>query len=220
MTPLPREEARGEGAESPRAPLPRLLVITDWTLPRERLLRALENVCALGPRVAVQHRAPDMATRRFLEEARALRALTAPHGVPLFVNGRLDVALVVGAHLHLPGAGLTVEDARAHLPAGRWLSVAVHTPDEAEAARSADLALVSPVFSPGSKPGDVRPTLGPDGLRALAARLPCPAYALGGVTPERAGMLRGAAAGLAAIHGILAAPRPAEAAERMLAALG
>lgn len=200
--------------------LPRLLVITDWALPRERLLAALAQVCTLGPRVAVQHRAPDMPARRFLVEARALAALTGATGAHLFVNGRLDVALRVGAHLHLPATGLAVAEARAHLPPGRWLSVAVHAPGEAAAAAGADLALVSPVFRPGSKPGDVRPTLGREGLRALAALLPCPAYALGGVTPDTAPSLAGAAAGLAAIHGVLGAPAPREAAECLLAALG
>ena len=163
---------------------PGSIVITDWRLPRARLLAALERALEAGPEVAVQHRHPEAPTRVFLEEARLLAALCQAHGRPLFVNGRLDVALLVGAHLHLPASGPTVEDVRPVLPAGRWVSAAVHDAHEAQLARGADLALVSPVYAPGSKPGDTRPPLGPEGFQALAASLSCPALALGGITPD------------------------------------
>jgi thiamine-phosphate pyrophosphorylase len=196
------------------AVLPRLLVITDWRLPRARLLAAVEQALEAGPEVAVQHRHPEAPARLFLEEARLLAELCRARGRALFVNGRLDVALLVGAHLHLPAHGLTPEDVRPHLPPGRWVSVAVHDAHEAQAARGADLALVSPVFSPGSKPGDTRPTLGPEGFRKLAALLPCPALALGGVTSERAARVKGAA-GFAVISAVLEAEKPTEAARAL-----
>jgi thiamine-phosphate pyrophosphorylase len=197
--------------------LPRLIVITDWRLPRARLLEALERALEAGPGVAVQHRHPEASARVFLEEARLLAALCHTRGNPLFVNGRLDVALLVGAHLHLPARGLTVEDVRPYLPAGRWVSAAVHDADEARLAQGADLALVSPVYAPGSKPGDPRPPLGPAGFQALAAALPCPALALGGVTPERAAQLTGAW-GFAVISAVLEAEGPAEVARALLRA--
>jgi thiamine-phosphate pyrophosphorylase len=190
------------------------MVITDWRLPRARLLAALERALEVGPEVAVQHRHPEATARAFLEEARLLSGLCRARGNPLFINGRLDVALLVGAHLHLPAGGLTPEDVRPHLPAGRLVSVAVHTGEEVRRARGADLALVSPVFSPGSKPGDTRPPLGPEGFRTLAATLPCPALALGGITPESARLL-GEAAGFAVISGVLEAEDPGAAARAL-----
>ncbi|WP_224249165.1 thiamine phosphate synthase [Hyalangium gracile] len=195
--------------------LPRLVVITDWRLPRARLLSALERALEAGPEVAVQHRHPDAPARAFLEEARWLAELCRARGNPLFVNGRLDVALLVGAHLHLPAHGPTVADVRPHLPAGRLVSVAVHDRDEALLARGADLALVSPVYAPGSKPGDTRPQLGPEGFQALAASVPCPALALGGITPERASLLPGAH-GFAVISAVLEAEDPAAVARALL----
>lgn len=195
--------------------LPRLIVITDWRLPRARLLPALERALAAGPEVAVQHRHPEAPTRVFLEEARLLADLCRAHGNPLFVNGRLDVALLVGAHLHLPASGPTVEDVRPVLPAGHWVSAAVHDSHEALLARGADLALVSPVYAPGSKPGDTRPPLGPEGFQALASALSCPALALGGITPERAAQLPGAR-GFAVISAVLEAEDPTAAARALL----
>ncbi|XXF80891.1 thiamine phosphate synthase [Myxococcaceae bacterium GXIMD 01537] len=197
------------------ASLPRLVVITDWRLPRERLLGALERALDAGPGVAVQHRHPDAPARLFLEEARLLAGLCQRRGNPLFVNGRLDVALLVGAHLHLPAGGLTPSDVRPLMPPGRLVSLAVHDAEEARHAADADLALVSPVYAPGSKPGDTRAPLGPEGFARLAGQLPCPALALGGITPERAATLPGAA-GFAVISWVLEAAHPAEAARAML----
>ena len=194
---------------------PQLVIITDWRLPPERLLGAISRALEAGPGVAVQHRHPEASGRRFLEEARLLAGLCGARGAPLFINGRLDVALLLGAHLHLPAHGPTPGDVRPHLPQGQLVSVAVHDEAEARAALGADLALVSPVFSPGSKPGDTRATLGPEGFAALAAMLPCPALALGGITPERARELRGAA-GFAVISSVLEAEDPAAAARAML----
>jgi thiamine-phosphate pyrophosphorylase len=195
--------------------LPRLIVITDWRLPRARLLASLERALEAGPEVAIQHRHPEAPARTFLEEARLLAALCRTRGNPLFINGRLDVALLLGAHLHLPARGLTVEAVRPYLPAGRWVGAAVHDTDEARSARGADLALVSPVYAPGSKPGDTRPPLGPEGFQALAASLPCPALALGGVTPQRISQLPGAH-GFAVISAVLEAGDPGAVARALL----
>ncbi len=67
--------------------VPRLVVITDWRLPRERLLTALERALEVGPKVAVQHRHPEAPVRQFLEEARVLAGLCRARGNPLFVLG-------------------------------------------------------------------------------------------------------------------------------------
>jgi len=187
-------------------------------LGEHRLLRALEQACSLGPAVGVQHRHPGAATRPFLAEARLLAALCARQANPLFVNGRLDVALLVGAHLHLPVDGPTPVDVRPHLPAGRWVSASVH--DEAELARAkgADLVLLSPVYRPGSKPEDARPTLGQEGYARLRALSSCPALALGGIRLERLAEL-GRVEGAAVQSAVLEADDPAAAAGALLAAL-
>lgn len=188
------------------APLPRLIVITDWSLPWEVLLARLDAALSAGPRVAVQHRHPEAPTRVFLDEAREVKALCDRRGAELFVNGRLDIALLLGAHLHVPSDGVLPQDARPLLPPGRLISIAVHSVEEAAVARRADLALVSPVFRPLSK-RDLRVPLGPGGFAALASVLPCPAFALGGVTPENARLVQNAA-GFAAIGAVLHSDDP------------
>jgi thiamine-phosphate pyrophosphorylase len=196
----------------------RLLLVTDWSLGEDRLLAALEQACALGAQVGVQHRHPEADTRLFLAEARRLAFLCARHQNPLFVNGRLDVALLVGAHLHLPVDGPTPAQVRPHLPAGRWLSAAVHDEAELRQAAGADLLLLSPVFRPTSKPDDVRATLGPEGYARLRALSACPSLALGGIGPDRLHLL-GAVEGVAVQGAVLRAQQPAPAARALLASL-
>jgi len=194
--------------------LPELIVITDWSLPRERLLSAIEALGALGPRVAVQHRHPEATVLQLLQEARVLARLCGRVGLPLFVNGRMDVALRVGAHLHLPSRGIRPAEARPVFPKGLWISAAVHDETELADAVGADLLLVSPVFTPTSKE-DSRPLLGISGLEALAGRSDARAYALGGIRPASAATVP-PGFGLAAIGSVLHAQDPLRAAEALL----
>lgn len=143
-----------------------------------------------------------------------LSRLCQPLGMPLFVNGRLEVALRVGAHLHLPSRGLRPADVRPHLPEGRWISAAAHDAAELAEAERADAVLLSPVFPPRSK-ADRRPTLGVQGFTELASQTTARPYALGGVAPETAGALP-PRVGLAAIGAVLHAPDPLRAAEALL----
>ncbi len=197
------------------APLPfSLLLITDWSLGQSALLAAVADALTAGPGLAVQHRHPGALGRQFLDEGRRLAELCARHGAPLFVNGRLDVALALGAHLHLPAHGLRVADVRPHL-SGRLISAAVHDEAEARDAAGADLALVSPVFAPGSKPGDTRTPLGPEGFRRVARAFGGPAFALGGLTADRARELR-PLSGVAVVSAVLGAKSPASAARALL----
>jgi thiamine-phosphate pyrophosphorylase len=89
----------------------------------------------------------------------------------------------------------------------------------AAAAEGASWATLSPVFPPGSKPEDRRPTLGLDGLAAACRAAPVPVLALGGVDADTAGACVaagawgvagigafGSAEGIAAIAAGLSAP--------------
>lgn len=182
------------------------------------MLWAVEQACALGRQVGVQHRHPGAATRAFLAEARLLAAVCARQANPLFISARLDIALLIGAHLHLPVDAPTPADVRPHLPAGRWVSAAVHDEAELQRATGADVVLLSPVFPPFSKPGDVRPTLGREGYARLRARAGCPALALGGLRADRLASL-GPVEGVAVQNAVLGAEDPAAAAAALLAVL-
>ncbi len=202
---------------SPPSPL-RLLVVTDWSLGEKHLLGALKEVCALGSEVGIQHRHPEAPTRQFLQEARQLASLCGTYNNRLFINGRLDVALLVGAHLHLPVDGPTPSEVRHHLPHGTLVSAAVHNEAELARASGADFMLLSPVFHPSSKPGDRRATLGPEGYERLSAQADCPTLALGGIRLDTLPLL-GPVEGVAVQGAVLASRDPAGAARALLEGL-
>ncbi len=197
--------------------LPLLIVITDWRISRSTLVDALVSALSLGPEVAVQHRHPGATDRAFLEEGEQIAELCRRFSNSLFVNGRLDVALLLDAHLHLPARGIRVDDVRPYLPTGRWISAAVHDSEEGGEAGGADLALVSPVFAPGSKVTAERAPLGSHGFSRLANRLRGPAFALGGIGPANASEVA-AAWGFAVISSVLKAADAKSAAKALLSA--
>lgn len=185
-----------------------LIVITDWAL--NDLLSRVEAALQAGPGIAIQHRHPGATDRELFEEAVALERLCRAANAPLFINGRLDLALALDANLHCTTRSLKPRDVRGRF--GGLISCVVH--DEADSTDGADLALVSPVFRPGSKPDDTRPPLGVAGFQRIARALPCPAFALGGLDTTNAGSVK--AAGVAVISAVLHASDPKAAARVLL----
>ncbi len=114
-----------------------------------------------------------------------------------------------GWPLHLPATG-------PHHPAAWGRSCHSGAELDCAFAEGARYALLSPIWAPGSKPGDARPPLGPAGLIAAAAGRPV--LALGGVNAARLGQLAAAGAWGAAVLGALAAPHPGPAAAALRAA--
>jgi Thiamine monophosphate synthase len=167
--------------------------------------------------------------RDLREWARCLRGnpapgvlIRAPHlataELRILVDQALDNFPLVAVHDRHPQAALITRATGAllHFPAGTAPSgggfgASTHDEAELQAALSAGAtyALLSPVWSPASKPEDRRAPLGLD--RFLAAARGRPVFALGGVTPARfAEVLRGGGAG-AAVLGGLAGPDPTSA---------
>ena len=139
-------------------------------------------------------------------------ARLAPHGARLLLHARMPGAEALAARhgfgLHLPGDGdVATRVAAVRARFAGPLSASVHDPDEARAAcaAGADLVLLAPLWSPGSKPHDTRPPLGLAAIGACAAAAGR-VLGLGGVTPARAAQLRAAGAGGAASLGGLFGP--------------
>ena len=145
----------------------------------------------------VQIREKSLPTRdlfRLVEGAVAVR-----RSGRLLVNDRADVALACGADgVHLPADRAPAAEIRALGGPGFLVGVSCHSVEEVEraAGEGADFAVLGPIFT---TPGKGQPLgLGP---LELAARLPIPVLALGGVTLENArSCLEAGAAGVAGIR--------------------
>ena len=149
----------------------RLYGVLDPARTRGRDPVALAALAAAGGITLLQLRDKTRGTRALVDLARSVRAVIAPHGVPLLVNDRVDVALAAGADgVHVGLTDMAPADARRLLGPDALLGITVHHGHEAAnvAPDLADYAGLGPVYATASKdPGD--PPLGPEGLARLIA---------------------------------------------------
>lgn len=193
----------------------RLLLISPATSDLSPLLRALEEVPDLGG-VAVLLRRPGLATRELWAEAEQLGEVCRARGLPWLVHRRVDLAKALdAAGVHLPERGLTVAEARGVLGDHALVGASRHDVVglRRAAAGGATYATLSPLFGTPGK----GPALGLERFASTRGAVPgLPVLALGGIGPrEVASAIRAGADGVAAIRGVSAAPRPAEALARM-----
>ena len=170
--------------------------------------RVLEEAVAGGVG-AIQVREKDLDGGALHARVSALVSLCRPKGVRVLVNDRADVALAAGADgVHLPGTGLSVDDAR--LVVGREARVgrSIHDGTELAACRGVDYAIFGPIFDTPSK----RRYGAPQGLERLAdvsRTSDVPIVGIGGITVDRArDVLASGAAGVAVMGAILSADHP------------
>jgi thiamine-phosphate diphosphorylase len=149
----------------------RICLVTDRGLARGRSQIDIALAAVAGGATMIQLREKDLATRAFIEEARALRDRLAPLGVPLIINDRADVALAVDADgLHVGQDDMPYATARALLGPGKIIGLSITAPDQLDAgdARAADYLGIGPIFAQATK-ADASPPLGLDGLSAARA---------------------------------------------------
>ena len=155
---------------------------------------------------------PDGKLLEVLEEA---RSVTRRLGVPLVVNDRPDLAVLVGADfVHVGQEDLPVGAARRF---GLGVGLSTHAPQEIDAA-DADYLGVGPVFATPTKPG--RPAVGLDLVRYAAERARVPWFAIGGIDGTNVeAVVAAGARRVAVVRAIADAPDPEAAARELRAAL-
>lgn len=176
-----------------------------------------KELLAAGP-CCLQVRAKKLSALALRDVTAALLPVCQAAGVPLCVNDRLDVALVVGAPVvHLGQEDLPLLEARRLLArVGRSMVVGVSTHSREEALRAqsegADYIGFGPVFATANKekPGAV---VGLEQLGRVCAEAKIPVVAIGGITRENLAVVCRAGAAAAAVIGDVenAPDRPAAA---------
>jgi thiamine-phosphate pyrophosphorylase len=187
-----------------------------------RPLRDVALAAVSGGATAVQLRQKGGATRAFVEEARALVAALRPHGVPVIVNDRVDVALAADADgVHVGQDDMSPEDARRILGPELLVGLSVTSLQEARAVNAAvvDYVGIGPVFATASK-SDAAPPLGIEGMAQLCRALRLPAVAIGGINHRNAAqVLATGVQGIAVVSALCAAENPEHAAALLAAQL-
>lgn len=184
----------------PLRPRPHLLAISPGDHGVERDLRFVARGLKGLDAVALLIREPHLDER---ELVRLVTDLGPLFPGALWVHARNtcgeDVARWGEHGLHLDSRA-DVKEVRARFDGP--LGVSVHGLPAARRAKSAgaDQLLLSPLFTPLSKPGDTRPTLGVERAADVQRKVKLPVFGLGGITPERARQCRdGGLAGVATI---------------------
>lgn len=174
--------------------------------------------CALraGARF-LQLREPQLGQAEYVRYARNVTALAHRYGARVMLNAdpaMVEVCSADGVHL---SSHRLMALARRPLPQTYLVAASCHNAAQlAQAARlGADFALLSPVLTTASHPGEE--SLGWDEFARLRMYSDVPVYALGGMRPEHLPEARRRGAqGLAMIGGIWEAPSIREAVEKML----
>ena len=189
---------------------PTLYLVTDPELARGRALADLVAAAVRGGVTLVQLRDKHAGGRALLEQAKMLKAVLDPLGVPLIVNDRVDVAHAAGVGCHVGQNDLPAAAARAILGPDAILGVSL---DAADQVRAVDPALVDYVaygpFAATATKADAGRPVGADGLAAVAKRTLLPLVAIGGIDAGNvAAAVRAGADGIAVVSAIVAADDP------------
>lgn len=188
-----------------------LYLVTDSGLSRGRSLLEIVQAGVAGGITCVQVREKTLSSREYIMRLLAIRALLREHGVPLFVNDRVDIALAVEADgIHLGQTDMPLTLARRLVGDRLIVGISCESVQDAVDAEQggADYVSVSPVFATPTKT-DTAPAMGLEGVRAVRAAVEVPVVAIGGINATNAAeVVRAGADGICVISGIVSAPDP------------
>jgi thiamine-phosphate pyrophosphorylase len=209
---MPAAAAPGR-AERPRG----LYLVTPDEPDTARLLARVAPLLAHATWLQYRNKAADPALRA--AQAAALQALCAGAGVPLVVNDDPALAAAIGAAgVHLGEGDAAIAAARDLLGRNAIIGASCYDDDaraEAAAAAGASYLAFGALFPSATKPNARRAA--PALLRA-ATRHGLPLVAIGGITPDNAGIAIAAGADLVAVvGGVFDAPDPVAAARALQA---
>lgn len=195
----------------------RLYVLLDSRESSEEFEQLARSLIDAGVH-ALQLRDKRLDDRQLLARARLLRSLTRETETLFIVNDRPDIAVLVHADgVHVGQEEFSVKDARTIVGPNALIGVSTHSIEQARQAvlDGANYIGVGPVFPSETKQFGHYPGL--DLLRAVAAEIRLPAFAIGGICPENLSeVLATGITRIAVGAAITTATNPAEVARKML----
>jgi thiamine-phosphate pyrophosphorylase len=170
----------------------------------------------------VQLREKEMEAGDMLRAARPIAEACRDAGIPFVVNDRPDVALALGAGVHLGQNDVPVAVARRIL-GGAIVGLSTHLDNEIDdglrASDPPDYLAVGPVYATPTKPG--RAAVGLGLVRYAAARVSRPWFAIGGINASNVSDVMSAGARrIVVVRAITDSPDPVAAARDLRARLG
>ena len=196
----------------------KLYLVTDRDLSLGRSLEKVVSETVAGGVTIVQLREKEASTGEFIALARRLMKLLKPLNIPLIINDRVDVALVVDADgVHIGQSDMSYEDARRLLGPDKIIGLSVESLKDIEIANTLDVDYIgiSPVYGTPTKTDTAEP-FGIDGLRKAVAMSVHPTVAIGGMNASTiADVIKTGTDGVAVVSAICSAPSPRDAAREL-----
>ncbi len=170
-----------------------LYAVTDsrWLKDGERLYDQVEEALK-GGATFVQLREKKLDAEHFFEEAVEIKELCRKYHVPFVINDNVDIALKMDADgVHVGQEDMEAGSVREKLGPDKIIGVSAHTVEEALLAEKngADYLGVGAVFPTGSK--DDASVLDADTVRDIVKAVKIPVIAIGGISMENVGKLKG-----------------------------
>jgi thiamine-phosphate pyrophosphorylase len=195
----------------------RLYVLIDGRATIDDFRQLAQSLIDAGVHL-LQLRDKKLDDRQLVERARLLRELTRGTSTLFIINDRPDLAALCHADgVHLGQEDLSIKDARAMIGPEALVGISTHTIEQARQAvlDGANYIGAGPTFPTDTKKFENFPGL--DFLRAVAAEICLPAFAIGGINPANLCEVLSTGITLVAIsRSITEAPDPAVAARIIL----
>lgn len=199
----------------------RLYAVTDrsWSADEADFWRRVSEAMEGGAQV-VQLREKHLSHEAMLRAAERFVALCRKCGAVSIINDDVEAAVASGADgVHVGAEDLPVRSVRERVGQGMIVGATAKTVAQAQAAEAAgaDYLGVGAVFPSPTKQNAIRITA--EELRTICASVSIPAVAIGGITRENLGGLRGCGmAGIAVVSAIFSAEDIQAAARELRAA--
>lgn len=194
-----------------------LYLVTDKSDDVDRFLNTIEEAIKGGVSV-VQIREKTAETLDFYNLALRVKEITAKYNIPLIINDRVDVALVIDAEgVHVGQSDMPCDITRKLIGKDKILGVSAATIGEAQKAQKdgADYIGTGAVFPTATK--DDAPSITKQDLKEIAESIDIPVVAIGGITLDNASELTDTGiAGLSVVSAIMSAEDPKESSQKLL----
>ena len=189
--------------------LPKIYPITDRKISGISHAEQVALLADAGARI-VQVREKYLPSRPFFDEANAAVAAAAEKGIPVIVNDRVDIAMMVNAAgVHLGQEDIEPAAARRVLGESAVIGYSTHTLEQALAAITmpVDYIAFGPIF-PTSTKENPDPTVGLEMLSRIRGAIGgFPLVAIGGITTVNAAeVFLAGADSIAVISGLISDP--------------
>lgn len=168
----------------------KLYFITDSNgYSEEQILSTIRQSLEAGASL-IQLREKTKPDRQVIDLARKIKKITDEFEVPLIIDDRLDVAMIVGCHLHLGQNDIPIDDARKILGPDKIIGATAKTVDQALEAekQGASYLGVGAIYDTTTKVITKRTSV--DTLKEIVQSVSIPVNAIGGLNKDNLGILK------------------------------